>query len=153
MTLQRKTPLKPIRAKPRKVPLFTCSTKGCNLPPRFFSWCAKHAKLEADKLFSKYVRARDRYCQMCGTAFDLQSAHIFSRGYFATRWDPANAVALCSGHHKEFTHRPIEWDDWCIERMGRETWDALRFKARRGGMPDLGLVITELRTMIAEVAA
>lgn len=153
MSLERKTPLKSVRAKPRRLPLFSCSRQRCTNPPRFFGWCSKHAKLEADKLFSKLIRTRDRYCQMCGTDYDLDCAHIFSRGYFSTRWDPANAVALCSGHHKEFTHRPIEWDDWCIERMGREAWDALRFKARRGGMPDVGLTITELRVALKEVAA
>ena len=153
MSLERRTPLAKVAKKPKRKPTFTCSIKGCDKPPRYFPHCAKHARKEADKLFSKYVRARDRHCQMCGTPCNLDCAHVFSRGYFATRWDPENAVALCSGHHKEFTHKPLEWDDWCIERMGRDAWDALRFRARRGGMPDLAFTILELRAMLKEVTA
>lgn len=150
MTLTRKTPMKRKRDEPRRHAELTCANGRCNYPPRFFQWCAKHAKKEADRLFSKMIRARDGRCRMCRSEYNLDCAHIFSRGYFAVRWEPENAVALCSGHHKEYTHKPLEWEDWVREWMGNEAYDALRLRARRGGMPDLGLVITELRAELKQ---
>lgn len=153
MSLQRKTPMKRVRAKPRRVPAFTCSIRGCNTAPRYFPYCAKHARAEADKLFSKYVRARDGACQVCRDRTNLQCAHLISRRYFAVRWDPGNAVALCAADHKRYTEDPLAWDVWCERRLGVPELMALKFRAQRGGMPDLAYTILELRAMLKEVAA
>jgi uncharacterized protein (DUF2237 family) len=118
-------------------------------------WCALHARKEADALFSRLIRARDGYCQerTCGLGVDLQCAHLVSRRYLAVRWDESNAVALCIYHHKAFTENPLGWDRWCAERLGAEEWDALKFRAEMGGMPDLGQTITDLRERLKAVAA
>lgn len=65
-----------------------------------------------DQTFSLFVRKRDRVCMNCGTTHRLQCAHIVSRRYLSTRWNPRNAVALCAGCHVFYTHRPIEWRVW-----------------------------------------
>ena len=143
--------MKKVRSKPRRVPKFTCSIRGCNTAPRYFPYCGKHARQEADRLFSLYIRARDRRCQACPETTNLQCAHLISRRYHAVRWDPGNAVALCVADHKRFTEDPLAWDEWCEKRLGVE-WAALKFRARRGGMPDLAYTIAELRAMLKEVA-
>jgi 5-methylcytosine-specific restriction endonuclease McrA len=152
MSLQRKTPMKQVRSKPRRKPTFTCSIRGCDTAPRYFPYCGKHARKEADRLFSLYIRARDRGCRMCTDRTNLQCAHLISRRYFAVRWEPENAVALCVGHHKQFTEDPLGWDDWCEGHLGSVGWTRLKLLARMGGMPDLAYVIAELRAMLKEVA-
>lgn len=68
---------------------------------------------KADKLFSLYVRLEGK-CQAntfwgvrCGGS--LQCAHITTRGVTALRFDEMNALCLCAGHHRFFTHHPLEW--------------------------------------------
>lgn len=79
----------------------------------------RKAKLhDADRLFSLYIRARDGWaCRRCGSVVNPQCAHVISRTYRAIRWNPDNAVCLCRGCHVMFTHRPLEWADWCEERF------------------------------------
>jgi hypothetical protein len=153
VSLERRTPLKKKRDTPRRKPAFTCSIKGCNFPPTYFPYCGKHARKEADRLFSLYIRARDRNCQACPEWTNLQAAHIIRRRYFAIRWDPSNAVALCVACHKRYTEDELAWQDWVDERFGNDAYQALKLRAQRGGMPDLAYVIAELRAMLKEVAA
>lgn len=86
---------------------------------------------KADRLFSLYIRGRDRVCVKCGRQVNLQCAHVFSRRYMNVRFDPRNAVTLCAGCHKYFTHNPIEWEDFMVERMGTVAYSELRADARR----------------------
>lgn len=72
---------------------------------------------DADRLFSQYVRGRDGWaCVRCHSPFSPQCAHLISRSYRAIRWNPENATTLCQSCHVFFTHRPLEWIDWCEER-------------------------------------
>jgi hypothetical protein len=73
----------------------------------------------------------------------LQCAHIISRRYLATRWDPQNAVALCSSHHVFYTHRPLEWVDWA-NANGFVSYEELRYRALNYPVPDLGEVLATL---------
>lgn len=99
---------------------------------------------KADRLFSVYIRHRDRVCQKCGQSEHLQCAHIFSRRYFGTRWDAENALALCVGCHKYFTHAPIEWEDWILARIGEEKYRELRARAQAVTKPDYEAIIYRL---------
>lgn len=78
----------------------------------------RKAKLhDADRLFSQYVRTRDGWaCVRCGSPKRVQCAHLWTRKYHAIRFNPDNATTLCQGCHVMFTHRPIEWLDWCEAR-------------------------------------
>lgn len=84
-----------------------------------------------DRLFGKIIR-RSGTCTNCGKtrpSVVIECAHGFSRTYRGTRWDEANAWALCSGCHKFYTHRPIEWEDWMRTRLGDEGYQRLRMQA------------------------
>ena len=66
----------------------------------------------ADHWFSKCVRERASWsCERCGVSYvpptqALHCAHFHSRGSWSTRYDPANALALCYGCHQHTsTHR------------------------------------------------
>ena len=78
----------------------------------------RKAKLhDADALFSAYIRTRDGWqCQRCGAIERIQCAHLIGRAYRAVRFAAPNATALCQGCHVFFTHRPLEFQDWCEER-------------------------------------
>lgn len=86
-------------------------------------------KNKADRLFSQYIRQRDGGCVACLSVENLQCAHIFTRSYLNTRFDEDNAVCLCAGCHKFYTHRPIEWSDFIIARIGEEKYQDVRMRA------------------------
>lgn len=64
------------------------------------------------------VRARDRYCQWCGSPFNGEVHHIHSRG--AQGDDvPENLIVLCHEHHMAFHAGHIS---------RRELWEILHRK-------------------------
>ena len=55
----------------------------------------------ADITFSLLIRARDVYCQRCGTLGEpLDCAHFHRRGHKSVRFDPRNAILLCRDCHR-----------------------------------------------------
>lgn len=124
---------------------------------------------QADTLFSKLVRSVG-YCEVEDGVYEgsigiisirshtahagpLQCAHVFSRSYLATRFERMNAVCLCAAHHVYFTHRPLEWEDWCREELGSAVYDELRRTAKVGGRPDYATLIPDLRRRLEGAAA
>ena len=101
-------------------------------------------KRQADRLFSLIIRSR-AHCERCGTTNNLQCAHVFSRRYLGTRWNEENAYSLCAADHVFYTHRPIEWEDWCIKRMGLMEWEILRGAALIVTKPDYPMLVESLR--------
>lgn len=157
MTLTRHTPLRRKRPTPRRVPDVTCAIGPCNLPPRIFQWCRKHAVKKADELFSRYVRLRDGRCQVCSGSEvpcdALECSHLLGRSKWPTRYDPTNAVAAHHSCHASMTVEPELWRRWCRNRLGDEAWGALVLKSEKGTRPDIGWVITELRERLKGMAA
>lgn len=113
---------------------------------------AKQLTAKADALFSLIVRAPG-YCANCGETQNLQCAHGYSRRYRNTRWDERNAWCLCRGCHMYFTHRPIEWDNWMLTRMGGENYWTLRALALSTEKVDLSAVLARLIVRQKELAA
>ena len=103
---------------------------------------AKKIKVtKLDKMFSDFIRARDKYtCQFCGNRFDpyvpyglqgLDCSHFWGRASKATRFDPENADALCTYCH--FKHEPNKqgfYREFKIKQLGQEGYDALEKRAR-----------------------
>ena len=106
-----------------------------------------------DILFSQLIRFGKILCDRCGKERKLQCAHIFSRGFWNTRFDEKNAIALCSTCHDWFdTHkiravllderkRVFSSDDesytFLVKRMGR-TWDDLLKLYAKANIPYSG---------------
>lgn len=101
-------------------------------------------RIKADTLFSKFIR-RTGTCARCGAVDRLQCAHIVSRRYLSTRWDEDNAVSLCSGCHIYMTHRPLEWEQWVIQKMGEENYAALKRRALVSAKPDYDAIVERLK--------
>ena len=82
-------------------------------------------KNKADKLFSAFIRSKG-VCEAsdCGTNVrcggQLQCAHLISRWNLRLRWDKANALCICAGHHRFFTTRPLEWAEFLRENYSSQ---------------------------------
>jgi len=97
---------------------------------------ASTLKNKATRLHSEIVRGRGR-CEAQGydgqgCAGPLETAHIVSRRYSATRTDLDNALCLCSGHHRYFTADPIGWTRFVDGYLGVAKADGIRAKAHAG---------------------
>lgn len=94
-------------------------------------------KEKADRLFSLLIR-KVGVCQLAGRdkvrcGGGLQCAHIVGRACFRIRWDTANALSLCAGHHVYYTHHPEDWreivgelfpEEWAYVSLERnKKWD------------------------------
>ncbi len=90
-------------------------------------------KGKCDKLFSQRVRSLG-YCEKCGKTepgVQLQTAHIISRRYSATRCDLENAYCLCAGCHRFYTLWPREFSHFITEHTGSAKYDELKLKAEQ----------------------
>ena len=85
---------------------------------------------QADIWFSRAVRARDKYCQVCGTTENLQACHGYGRRLRILRWDMGNATTLCAAHHRYYTEQPIAWVEFLTNLYGEAHMDILREKSR-----------------------
>lgn len=102
-----------------------------------------------DHLFSKLIRASG-VCVKCGATSGLQCAHILSRRYANTRFDPQNAVPLCARCHVFFTHRPLEWEEWVVGRIGGDAYRELRKKALSDAKIDRLAIAADIRRWAVE---
>lgn len=93
---------------------------------------AKGARGRADRAFSKLVRSRG-FCERCGRTEFLQTAHIVSRRYSATRTDLCNALCLDARCHRYFTDHPVEWTLWLENYIGLPEYLRLKDKALASG--------------------
>lgn len=105
---------------------------------------AKGTKAKCDALFSKIVRSRG-YCQRCGSTEWLQTAHIISRRYAATRCDLRNAWCLCARCHRRLTDWPREHSHYITETIGTELYEELRQKAETVSKVDWEQVYESLK--------
>jgi hypothetical protein len=69
----------------------------------------------------------------------------------ATRWSEDNAFCLCASCHLFFTHRPIEWEDYVISRIGEHGYRELRLRAVGLGKPDYGELLEQLEERLKEL--
>lgn len=105
---------------------------------------------KCDAVFGKIIRL-PAVCVHCGGTDVIQCAHGFSRRYRAVRWDERNAFPLCRGCHMYFTHRPLEWDEWLINRWGLKVYNEIRDLALHGRNPNLTDTLAALRARWAEL--
>ena len=171
--IARKTPLRrsPLVRKPKKrkslFKTMRCNVRGCtrkaevkwsvgskdvsgitaghSIEVTYTGMCKSHARAEADRRFSLFIRARDGKCMRCGATEGLQCAHIISRRYLATRWNDENAIAFCLRCHKWQTERPLEGEEWFEKFLlplgPRVTYRTLRESALHGEPMSLAEVL------------
>lgn len=89
---------------------------------------ARGYKKKCDQLASKITRSIG-YCERCGSKEWLQTSHIISRRYSATRTDLDNLQCLCAKCHRRLTDFPREFSHWITESIGADKYEELRWKA------------------------
>lgn len=116
----------------------------------------KSLKAKADKLFSEYIR-REGVCLMSGLANTpscagrLECCHVKSRRYLCLRWDPSNALPLCSAHHRHSHDHPDVFVGF-VDRSFPLRLDYLNKKMQElGGKVDIEEVIKGLEGLKKEV--
>jgi len=90
-----------------------------------------------DVVFSNYIRYRDNWtCQRCNKKYPekiqgLHCSHFYGRRSWATRIEPANAMALCFGCHQHVGSFPKDhvrlWESRFTEEE-KDTVDQLHIK-------------------------
>jgi len=105
-----------------------------------------------DRLFSKYIRARDQYCQRCGSPRSLQCSHFWGRAKKSVRFDEENCIALCFGCHAFLGAHPALHRDFFLERLGQERYDLLEARAYQVGKPDVAALTLYYNSKIEEVS-
>ena len=91
-----------------------------------------------DAKFSNLVRERAAWrCEYptCGKHYPLgntaglECSHIWGRRRHSVRWEPDNALALCTGHHRHVSAHPIEHHEIAVEKLGSLRCHALERQA------------------------
>lgn len=54
-----------------------------------------YLKRKADRVFSLWVRQREKCCYTCGSTNNLQAGHFISRSYLALRYNETNVHSQC----------------------------------------------------------
>lgn len=116
-----------------------------------------------DRLFSIFIRKRDRECVRChspvsfnprGLPITHQNSHFWSRGNETTRFDERNCITLCFACHLAWggDYRD-EYKEFMIKKLGKKQFDALRVQAHQNGRKDdilTMIVIKELHKTLDE---
>ncbi len=104
-----------------------------------------------DKLFSSYIKARDKYCQRCGGSSGLQTSHFHGRAKRSVRWDTDNARLLCFGCHQYFHSQPAEHTEWFKQYLGEEAYDLLKARANTPQKVDIEAVTLYIKAELGEL--
>lgn len=108
----------------------------------------KYLKNKADRLFSEYIRNRDRKCCKCGSSTkQLQCAHIIGRRNLRLRYDPQNALTLCAGCHFWWHENPFDSTEWYKETYPND-WDYLSKARNEVEKPDYQEIIRGLQELL-----
>jgi hypothetical protein len=104
-----------------------------------------------DKLFSQFIRTRDKVCQRCGGEAQ-HAAHFHGRSAKSVRWDEDNACALCFGCHVYLDSHPLEKVEFFKARLGERHFDLLNSRMRKTHpKPDKKLLTLYYQNKIKEV--
>lgn len=87
---------------------------------------------EADRVFSLWIRSRDKRCICCGTTERLQCGHLITRGAKSVRFDEENSNAQCARCNFLHEHRPEFYTTQFLRKYGRKKYEDL---VRRSKQP------------------
>lgn len=80
---------------------------------------------EADRVFSLFIRNRDKRCVCCGSTYNLQNGHLIKRGKKAVRFDEKNCNCQCRSCNYKHNQYPEYYTRWFIFKYGKNEYDKL----------------------------
>jgi hypothetical protein len=109
---------------------------------------------ELDALCREVVFLRDGgKCRKCGKSSGLMDwAHVYSRRFRVTRWEPLNSMVLCRGCHMRWHHSPPEMVEWWRVEMGPMATHKLDVMKRAAKCGPLELIKLKLEQEKAKLA-
>ena len=121
----------------------------------------KRLVAELDRLFSIYIRTRDKRVTggacMMGCGVIECCFHIISRSKHAVRWDVSNAIGTCNGANIKYEHDALFVQEVLgrhAQALGRAVWDELKARSNqvaRFSMDDLRAIKADLLRRIETV--
>jgi len=87
---------------------------------------------KADDAFSLYIRARDNFkCVTCGAVENIQCGHLFTRSYYAIRWDEENAFCQCAGCNMSHEYDSYPLTSHYLMVNGERRYHELHMKGKK----------------------
>lgn len=112
---------------------------------------------KADRLFSRYIRLRDKKCLRCQRPGEgaegilkLQASHFHSRKKESVRYDEENVDSLCAYCHR-FLHggnRNIDYRELKLKQLGKEKREALDIRAEMYHKKDRQMALIIVQAMM-----
>lgn len=112
----------------------------------------------ADRLFSEYIRRRDGKCVRCGRTgrpnanghpiLGLQASHYHGRRKEATRFDPENVDAVCSGCHQYWGENREKYTAWKREQLGENGFFLLEIRSKSYHKKDRAMEVIRARELL-----
>ena len=116
---------------------------------------------KADRVFSQYIRLRDKRCVRCGSRVELnaqglpishQASHYFSRGKESTRFEISNVDTLCFFCHMKWGgDEREEYRAFKIKQLGEEGFKKLDILAHTLKKKDRKLAYIVAKQLLKEV--
>ncbi len=101
---------------------------------------------QADKVFSQYIRLRDKQCVRChsqvvlndsGLPISHNASHFFGRGHETTRFCPENVDTLCFPCHQKWGGDEREaYRAFKTIQLGKDGFKKLQISAEMVGKKD-----------------
>ena len=95
--------------------------------------------LPEDRLFSKWIRKRDKRCMRCGSPVQFnekgdpvshQASHYITRGNWSVRMDEFNVVTLCFPCHQKWGgDEREEYKKFMIDWLGQQAFQNLLMRS------------------------
>lgn len=112
----------------------------------------------ADKIFSQFIRLRDKECKRChslvqfnakGMPITHEASHYFGRGKESTRYDVENVDTFCTGCHVQWGSEDREaYRDFKIKQLGENGFKALMVRANLPKKKDRKLDLMIVKEML-----
>ena len=113
-----------------------------------------------DKLFSQYIRKRDKRCLRCGSPIQFnekgnpithQVSHYFGRSRENTRIDPDNCDTLCFGCHKIWGSDDKEgYRNFMIKKLGEYKFKLLELHANLYKKKDIEMNLIIIKELLKD---
>lgn len=78
-----------------------------------------------DKVFSEYIRKRDKRCITCGHTEQLTNSHLITRSKYSVRWSELNCHCQCRGCNMLHEFQPEHYTNWFIKKYGLKKYQNL----------------------------
>ncbi len=116
---------------------------------------------QADKLFSLYIRLRDKHCVACGrvgepdkegrSIIGLQASHYWSRRNESTRYDTENVDSLCFHcHHRWGGDYREEYKAFKMKQLGKKRYQTLEILAHTYKKKDRKMELIKAKALLQE---